>query len=743
MQGRAGNLALAGTGQLVGESFTLTDMNLLPVRWYMKGLLHQTARQRRARAWPLGLVLALLGVFEPALPQHVTARASREPDPSHTAWPTHGRTDSEQRYSPLTAIDRRNVGRLALAWYLDLDTARGQEATPLLIDGVLYFSTAWSKVYAVDARTGRTRWRFDPRIPRRIQAQVCCDVVNRGVAAWQDRIFVGALDGRLIALDAATGRELWSVATTPPDAPYSITGAPRVIGNKVVIGNSGADLGVRGYVSAYEAATGKLAWRFYTVPGNPAEGFENDAMNMAAATWSGEWWRFGGGGTVWDAMAYDPQLDLLYIGVGNGSPWNHRIRSQGRGDNLFLSSIVALRPQTGEYVWHFQTTPGETWDYTATQHIVLADLVIAGRTRRVLMQAPKNGFFYVLDRATGEFISGRNYVPVNWATGLDPRTGRPLEVPAARYRHRPFVVTPGPSGGHNWYPMSFDPVRGLVFIPVQEMPSVYGDDRRFAPQPRGWNTGTDPLPLDVPDDAATRTLLDTPPRGALLAWDPRAQQPAWRVEHPGVANGGTLATAGGLVFQGTSDGRFNAFASDSGERLWSYEVQDAILGGPITYELDGEQYVAALAGLGGTTALVSGYLFADQPRAPNGRLLVFKLDGEASLPPTPAPTRRAPPDVSQVRVRGNVLTGIRRYNQYCIMCHGRGAQSGPLMPDLRHSEAILEADAFGAIVLEGRLEAAGMAGFADVLSRADAEAIRAYLVWEAGNLAAERRRRGE
>lgn len=352
------------------------------------------------------------------------ARIAKAAD-NHSEWLTHGRTYSEQRFSPLAKINPSTVQDLELAWYFDLDTKRGQEATPLVVDGTMYFTSSWSKVFAVDARTGREKWRFDPAVAGEKAIDACCDVVNRGVAAWGSNVFVGTLDGRLIALDMRAGKVMWSVQTTDPAKRYTITGAPRVVKGKVIIGNGGGEMGVRGYVSAYDAATGKMAWRFYTVPGNPKDGFENAALERAAQTWSGEWWQYGGGGTVWDSMAYDPQLDLLYIGVGNGSPWNHRIRSQGEGDNLFLASIVALEPETGEYVWHFQTTPAESWDYTATQHIILADLTINGTLRKVLMQAPKNGFFYVIDRATGQFIQARNYVNVTWTTGLDPQTGRP------------------------------------------------------------------------------------------------------------------------------------------------------------------------------------------------------------------------------------------------------------------------------------------------------------------------------
>src|SRR5580658_2782370 len=346
-------------------------------------------------------------------------------------WLSHGRTYDEQRFSPLSQITTSNVSTLGLAWSLDLDTARGQEATPLVADGVLYSTSAWSKVQAIDAATGRLLWQYDPKVPGETGAKACCDVVNRGVGMWKGRVYVGTLDGRLVALDAKTGKEAWSVVTVDQTKKYTITGAPRIVKGKVLIGNGGAEYGVRGYLSAYDAEDGKLAWRFYTVPGDPSQPFEAPILKTAAATWKGEYWKLGGGGTVWDSMAYDPDLELLYIGVGNGSPWNQRLRSPGGGDNLFLSSIVALKPDTGEYVWHFQTTPGESWDYTATQHIILADLAIDGQPRKVLMQAPKNGFFYVLDRVSGKLISAQPFTTLNWAAGVDLQTGRPLTNPAA------------------------------------------------------------------------------------------------------------------------------------------------------------------------------------------------------------------------------------------------------------------------------------------------------------------------
>ncbi|MDG2410987.1 MAG: PQQ-dependent dehydrogenase, methanol/ethanol family [Halioglobus sp.] len=450
------------------------------------------------------------------------------------SWMSHGRTYDEQRFSPLQEIDSDNVSKLGLAWSYDLETERGIEATSIVVDGVLYVTSAWSIVHALDARTGAPLWRYDPVVAREKGKDACCDAVNRGVAVWKGQVFLGALDGRLIALDAKTGAVNWSIATLDPALPYTITGAPRVVKDKVLIGNGGAEYGVRGYISAYNVSDGSLAWRFYTVPADPSLPFENDAMEMAAETWNGRWWELGGGGgTVWDSMAYDPELDLLYFGVGNGTPWNQELRSPGGGDNLFLSSIVAVKPDTGEYVWHYQTTPGETWDYTATQHIILADMTIDGDTRKVLMQAPKNGFFYVLDRTNGELISAQNYVDITWATHVDMTTGRPVEEPAARYREEPYLVFPSYLGGHNWHPMSFNPSTGLVYIPVLDFPANYGQPESFRYTPGSGNTGTDGIAGSLPDSQADRNAMRALMQGRLLAWDPVAQKEAWRVEHRG------------------------------------------------------------------------------------------------------------------------------------------------------------------------------------------------------------------
>lgn len=659
--------------------------------------------------------------------QPVTEVRINAADGSNSDWLTHGRTYSEQRHSPLDLINRDNVAELGLAWHYELDTSRGQEATPLVIDGVIYFTSAWSKAYALDARTGEELWSFDPQVPGEVAQHACCDVVNRGLGAWGDKVYLGTLDGRLIALDRRTGEPVWSVQTTDPEKRYTITGAPRVIKGKVMIGNGGAELGVRGYVSAYDAESGELEWRFYTVPGNPDDGFESEAMEMAAETWAGEWWNLGGGGTVWDSMAYDPELDLMYIGVGNGSPWNHSVRSDGVGDNLFLSSIVALRPDTGEYVWHFQTTPGESWDYTATQHMILADLNIDGRMRQVIMQAPKNGFFYVLDRATGEFISGNNYVEVNWATGLDPATGRPLQAELMRYQRDPAVVIPGPLGGHNWYPMSYDPNTQLVYLPAQNTSYVFANTEEFVEREVGWNQGLGrPTSTPVNVEEAEQLLVNEP-SALLLAWDPIEQREAWRVEYDVYGNSGVLSTGGGIVFQGAADGSFNAYTTDNGQRLWTYDVGDAILGGPVTYELDGEQYVLALAGQGGAIPLTMGLFSGNYPRQRNGKLMAFKLGADAQLPEVTL-TPPVPLNLEGVTSSGDANYGAMVYAGFCTVCHGPAAMSSGSIPDLRYSPMLLDEQTFRAIVLDGALLPRGMPGFAADMGAEEAEALRAYLL---------------
>lgn len=634
-------------------------------------------------------------------------------------WLSYGRDYSEQRFSPLTSIHADNVADLGLAWSLDLENTRGLQATPLIRNGVLYATLSWSRVIAVDARSGELLWQYDPEVVKVKGEQACCGVNNRGVALWGEHLFFGTLDGRLIALKAADGTPVWSVQTTDNSQPYTITGAPRVVKGKVLIGNGGAEFGVRGYVSAYDATSGKLAWRFYTVPGDPAKPFEHPELEAAAKTWSGtQYWQYGGGGTVWDAMAYDPELDLLYVGTGNGAPWNREVRSPGGGDNLYVSSILALRPDTGALVWHYQVTPGDSWDFTATQHLILAELLLGDTPRKVIMQAPKNGFFYVLDRETGELLSAEAYGKVTWATGVDLKTGRPMEVEGARYVDAPSIQWPGPLGAHNWQPMAFSPDTGLVYIPYQELPGIYRNEgKAFVFRARGFNTG-----------AGLEDLVELPAEmgsGALLAWDPVAQKEVWRAPRPIYWNGGLLATAGNLVFQGTATGAFEAYTADRGEPRWSFDAQTGVIAAPMTYELDGEQYVALMAGWGGAGALLGGGV-ANAAQTQNiSRLLVFKLGGEAQLPPKPERTPVPPPELTAAD-EATLALGQQHYQQYCSVCHGAGAVGGGVLPDLRHQVPGLT-DAFLAIVRDGVLAPIGMPGYAELFDDDDIAALKAFI----------------
>jgi quinohemoprotein ethanol dehydrogenase len=649
---------------------------------------------------------------------------------NNAEWLTNGRTYDEQRFSPLQQINTGNVKNLGLAWFADLDTARGQEATPLVIDGTVYITTAWSKVKAYDAVSGKLRWQYDPKVPGQAAVRACCDVVNRGLAAWGERLFLGTLDGRLIALDRRTGRPIWSKLTVDPSKPYGITGAPRVIDGRVIIGNIGGEMGVRGYVAAYDSNDGKELWRFYTVPDRPGT---NTAphLKLAEATWHGEWWAIGGGGTVWDSMAYDPKLDLLYVGVGNGSPWNPTYRSPGGGDNLYIDSIIALKPATGAYVWHYQTTPGDTWDFDATQHMILADLEIGGRSRPVLMQASKNGFFYVLDRTNGQLISANHYVPVNWAKGIDAQSGRPIENPDARIDRtgKPFVVAPGPGGAHSWQPTAYDPKTGLVYIPAIQAGFPYVPDAHWEATPLGFNTGMDFGAAAMPADPKVRAGAMAATTGALIAWDPLAQKERWRVDLKGPWNGGVLATAGGLVFQGNSATEFAAYDAASGAKLWSTGVQTGIIAPPVTYSIKGEQYVAVLAGWGGIWSLAPGILSEVGGVVHNvSRLLVFKLGATTQLPPASAAAPRPldPPAVSGTPEQ--LAAGAQSYGRFCGVCHGDAAYGNTLLPDLRRSPLLENPKAWAGVVHDGSLQDKGMVSFARVLSPSQVESIRQYVI---------------
>jgi PQQ-dependent dehydrogenase (methanol/ethanol family) len=669
-----------------------------------------------------------------AVPAAAVGEAAVAPLPD-TDWAQHGNDYREQRYSSLEQVNRDNVQDLGLAWSFDMYTQRGVEATPLVVDGVMYVTGSWSMVYALDARNGELKWFFDPQVDRAFLARGCCDAVNRGVAYSDGKVIVATYDGRLVALAAADGAVLWEVQTTDREQSYTITGAPRVAGDKVIIGNGGAELGVRGYVSAYDLASGEMVWRFYTVPGNPADGFENAAMESAAKTWTGKWWEWGGGGTVWDSIVYDPELDLLYIGVGNGSPWNARLRSPEGGDNLYLASIVALRPDTGEYVWHYQTTPGETWDYTATQHIMLAELEIDGESRKVLMQAPKNGFFYVLDRESGELISAGQYGQVTWASHIDMATGRPVETPNARVFDGKNVSLPSNAGAHNWSPMAYNPEAGLVYIPTLVFPVAFLEPTEAKDTEPGqgyWNTGFDRMGNAPPKIPNLGEIIATRFFSQLVAWDPVKQEARWKAPLQAAVLGGALGNAGGLVFSVSGTDRLAAYDAFSGAELWSNYTGNPAAA-PVSYAVDGEQYIAVAQGVGGGMAAEGGPVAHDLHIRNMSRVMAFKLGGKAELPPPRADDGEMPKPAPVTADAATVHSGEVVYHRHCGYCHGDGLRTGGVTPDLRWSSPRTH-EMWQDIVMGGALQARGMVSFSAYINPEQAEAIRQYVLSEANRL---------
>ncbi len=644
----------------------------------------------------------------------------------------YGLTADDHRYSPLKQIDEQSVPKLGLAWSRELGTTRALEATPLVKDGVIYTTGSWSVVFALDAKTGEIRWKYDPKVPRETAAYfLCCDAVNRGVALYNGKVYVGTLGGRLIALDEKTGTPVWSVKTADSNA-YSITSYPRIARNMVVIGNAGSEYGVRGYVSAYDAESGKMLWRTYTVPGDPARGFESKAMEEAAKTWSDGWWKAGGGGSPWEGVVYDPALDLLYFGTGNATPWYRALRHEGQHDGLYTASILAVKASNGEIAWHFQTTPGDSWDFDATQPLMQADLTINGQPRKVIMQANKNGFFYVLDRATGEFISGKAFVGgISWASGLDPKTGRPIELAPGSAGMKAVLVSPDPGGAHNWNPMAFNPTTGLVYLPTKTgVQFVHAPDAKWKYDPNESNLGNDPYY----DGPLYGEIAKMPPaQGALLAWDPVAQKAAWRAEYPVLEGGGVLATAGNLVFQGRADGVFAAYRANDGKQLWQFDAGTGIMAPPITYLVDGMQYVTVEAGWGGPGGLHND---VSQGKVKNGygRILTFVVGGSATLkapefghkePPEPAMTMNTPP--------ATIHQGSLLYGFHCAGCHGLNVVAGPL-PDLRYANKATH-EQFDSIVRGGARASLGMPSFEKLLTAEQAHAIEAYILSRAAESA--------
>ena len=642
-----------------------------------------------------------------------------------TEWTAPGGGADESGYSRLDGIAPGTIDRLGLAWSLDLPGEASLEATPLAVDGRLYFTGSMANVYAIDASSGKLIWTWDPKVWKHNPDKLNFVVypVNRGLAYDNGRIFGAAIDGRLFALDAKTGKAHWIAETIPEGAYNTSTGAPRTFDGKVIIGSGGADIGARGFVTAFDQETGKQLWRFFTTPGSPDENRGDPAMERAAKTWNGEYWKTGTGGTVWNGITWDPQLDRVYIGTGNGGPYDPEARSPGGGDNLYLASIVALDADTGKYVWHYQQNPSEGWDYKATAGMIAATLTIGGRPRKVLMPAPTNGFFYVLDRETGRLISAEKYTKVTWAERIDRATGRPVEAPGIRYEKGSTVMWPGSSGGHNWQAMAFSPKTGLAYIPEMRAGTEFARGRML---PGGYHGG----------GLSMAWRLDGEPgdgKGALVAWDPVAQKTRWKVQHDTLWNGGTLATAGGLVFQGTADGFLSAYDAASGKRLWRFNAGLGIIAAPMSYSIDGRQYVSVLVGYGGSAAAVShlmhaGWNYRKQPR----RLLTFALDGTARLPATAPASMKvdAVDDPAMVLDPGDVAAGSQLYMR-CLGCHGRQTQAaGGPGPDLREAPVMLDPEAFWSVVHDGALLQRGMPRYAS-LTRKEVMQIRAYIHAEA------------
>lgn len=653
-------------------------------------------------------------------------------------WFTGGRDYKQSYYSRLTDISKSNVNQLGFAWHYDIDFQTAFQATPIVVDGVLFTSGNRGNVYALNATTGELLWSFEPQVQREIFDSHCCGGPNRGVAVWKGLVYVGSVDGYLYALDAATGKEVWKAdAIVDRTKGYSSTGAPYIANDRVIIGNSGAEYNARGYITAYYCETGEMAWRFYTVPGDPQKGFEHSELEVAAKTWSpNSLWENGLGGTAWDAMAYDPELNLLYVGTGNGSPWNRDLRSPGGGDNLFLNCILAINPDNGRLVWHYQTTPSDNWDYTSTQKMILAELTIDDRPRKVIMQAPKNGFFYVLDRETGKLLSANPYVYVNWASHVDMKTGKPVETGKADYRNGPRLVFPSSQGGHNWQPMAFNPQTGLVYIPTNEAGQVYSlVNRPFEVGKKGWNTGVSFRNVQdsasFPDDwpsikEITRGEPDTYPRSFLKAWDPVKGKVAWQVpiKYPietlrlDRRYGGVMTTQSGLVFQGGIDGLLHVYDASTGDELHSVDVGTSIVAAPMTYKVDDVQYVAVMAGVNAHQETNADFLYGNK-----GRIVAFRLGG-GDVPRRPFVERHETTvsdtngkDVSEPAVK----RGRELYYANCSGCHDGGR--APALVPLRVSVA----NEFEDIVLRGSRQPKGMPGFKDVLSKEQADAILTYL----------------
>lgn len=642
---------------------------------------------------------------------------------SGSNWLSYGRTYDEQRYSPLDQINESNLKQLGVAWSYPMPGAKSMVGTPLVVDGVMYFSTDFSVVYAIDAKTGQELWRYDPRVKEVAGKAMAALPNSKGIAFWKGKVYVGTMDGRLIAIDASNGEEIWAVQTRDSDTARNINGAPRVFNGKVIIGHGGADYhAIRAYVTAYDAETGEQAWRWYTVPGNPADGFENKAMEMAAKTWNGEWWKLGGGGTAWNSMTYDPKYNRILIGTGNGGPWNRSIRSPGGGDNLFLCSVVALDADTGEYIWHYQTTPGEEWDYNSTMDMTLAEIDVGGKPTEVILHAPKNGFFYVLNRETGKLISAEKFGKVTWAERIDLETGRPVEHPKARYSEtsEEFLLYPSTSGAHNWQPQSYNPNTGLVYFPYTEKSSTVSSNgistEILYRKDFSLKAGIALIPSKNKTKNKKKSKSKKLPHGELVAWDPVKQKAAWRKKLSTPYNGGTLTTAGNLVVQGTGAGILSIYAADTGEELWSFDTGWGISAAPISYSIDGEQYLAIGVGWGSLISRASHKPGLEAPwqyGTGTPTMLAFKLNGTA---PTPVIGRRTeqvvPFDEPSIEIDISLVQqGMEEWVSSCGLCHGMAVVSGGGTPDLRASPMAAYLPSLMAVLRDGALESRGMPRF--------------------------------
>ena len=701
-------------------------------------------------------------VQKPPISSEVNTQRLLSIDQEPGTWLTGGRDFEQSYYSPLDQINSGNVDQLGYAWHHDFDSEHGFESTPSVVDGVLYASGPTGTVVALNAKTGVELWRFKPEINPASIRRVCCGVVNRGLALWKGKVFVASLDGFLYALNMKNGSIAWKKDTIiDHERGYTITGAPYIAKDLVLIGNSGAEFDARGYVTAYDSATGEQRWRFYTVPGDPDKGFEHPELERAAQTWdTNSLWRVGLGGTVWDAMAYDPNLDILYVGTGNAAPYPRKLRSPSGGDNLFLASILALNPDTGRLLWYYQTTPGDNWDFTSTQKMILADLEIDGKTRQVIMQAPKNGFFYVLDRITGELLSAEPFATTTWASHIDMETGRPVETEQAEYFYEPKLIFPSPAGAHNWQPMAYNPDTGLVYIPVLEsaaiwaMPSepfeyikggINSLSQYLFPVRGEWGLDSEIAKTLPPLEELAKGQPDTTVRGFLRAWNPVTQTLAWERETSGPwvgdmyafwNGGGLMTTASGLVFQGRSTGKFVALDASSGDELTRINMGVGMMAAPMTYAIDGVQYVAILGGEGGGIGQVSIPGSAAYQYGNKGRLIVLKLGGgdiplRAELEHDEANGFPMPP-VLRSGSKAQLKLGTDIFLRQCAKCHANIDGRGAGIPDLRRMNAEAH-EQFNDILLKGTRVDKGMGNFSDLLSPAQVEAVHNYLIELAWN----------